>query len=302
MEEPEIALPPHTQRRIANYLLSGATQCFVTSHSPYVIERFQPEQVHILRRDEEANLTANKLTIGTTLKGKTYRKYARRGLAEAMLGRGVIVCEGLTEKDIVLAAAEKMEDANPDDCYPIDLSGVSVISVDGDGALPEFGAFFMALQITAYALYDRKVRTLAEQQKLNDSFDYPCETAYAGSESMLVEEVPPIRLLELLTELRDSGQKPHLIFPSATPSDDEVKTLARSVLEKDKGSGYAGRLIELCQPHELPPTVTGFLNAVYQNFRRPEPVPSIDPPEPGEVVMPFDTNSSAPEVEREEIS
>lgn len=43
MEEPEIALPPHTQRRIANYLLEETSQCFVTSHSPYVIERFEPD-------------------------------------------------------------------------------------------------------------------------------------------------------------------------------------------------------------------------------------------------------------------
>ncbi|WP_413770422.1 ATP-dependent nuclease, partial [Vibrio vulnificus] len=42
MEEPEIALPPHTQRRISKYLLEETTQCFVTSHSPYVIERFDP--------------------------------------------------------------------------------------------------------------------------------------------------------------------------------------------------------------------------------------------------------------------
>jgi putative ATP-dependent endonuclease of the OLD family len=46
MEEPEIALPPHTQRRIANYLLTRTSQCFVTSHSPYVIERFEPAQIH----------------------------------------------------------------------------------------------------------------------------------------------------------------------------------------------------------------------------------------------------------------
>jgi putative ATP-dependent endonuclease of OLD family len=203
MEEPEIALPPHTQRRIANYLLSGATQCFVTSHSPYVIERFQPEQVHILRRDEEANLTANKLTIGTTLKGKTYRKYARRGLAEAMLGRGVIVCEGLTEKDVVLAAAEKMEEANPDDCYPIDLSGVSVISVDGDGALPEFGAFFMALQITAYAFYDcwPRSRGLFRSQVRRNCIDWKKTSAPFQS------NLPPTIFVRLIAPRRRSTCK-----------------------------------------------------------------------------------------------
>ena len=41
MEEPEIAVPPHTQRRIAQYLLMKTTQAFVTSHSPFVIEKFQ---------------------------------------------------------------------------------------------------------------------------------------------------------------------------------------------------------------------------------------------------------------------
>ena len=212
MEEPEIALPPHTQRRVANYLLNSATQCFVTSHSPYVIERFQPEQIQILRKDGDSVLFATKLTIGATLKGKTYRKHARRGIAEAMLGRGVIVCEGVTEKDIVLAAAEKMEEANPADCYPIDLSGVSVISVDGDGALPEFGAFFKALQITTYAFYDHKARSTVEQQRLTDSFHHLNETSYAGSELMLVEEIPPQRLWELLVELNDSGEKTHLVL------------------------------------------------------------------------------------------
>jgi hypothetical protein len=35
----------------------------------------------------------------------------------------------------------------------------------------------------------------------------------------------------------------------------------------------------LCPYNELPPTVTAFLNSVYSKFKRPEPVPSIDPPE-----------------------
>lgn len=172
MEEPEIALSPHTQRRIANYLLTSVKQCFVTSHSPYVIERFQPDQIQILRRSPESVLTATQLITGTTLKGKTYRKHARSGLAEAMLGRGVIICEGITEKDIVLAAAEKMEEANPENHYPLDLSGVSVLSVDGDGSLPEFGAFFKALQIHTYAFFDHKVRPAVETEKLTNSFHY----------------------------------------------------------------------------------------------------------------------------------
>jgi putative ATP-dependent endonuclease of OLD family len=145
MEEPEIALPPHTQRLIANYLLEKTSQCLVTSHSPYVIERFQPEQIQILRRDANGELSGTVVPGSSVLKGKTYRRHARRGLAEAVLGCGAIVGEGVTEKDAILAAAEKMEETNPETCYPLDLAGVTVISVDGDGSLPEFGAFFRAM-------------------------------------------------------------------------------------------------------------------------------------------------------------
>ena len=53
MEEPEIALLPRHAGRIANYLLTKTTQCFVTSHSPYVIELFEPTQIQILRRSDQ---------------------------------------------------------------------------------------------------------------------------------------------------------------------------------------------------------------------------------------------------------
>lgn len=279
MEEPEIALPPHTQRRIANYLLTSVRQCFVTSHSPYVIERFQPDQIQILRKSPDSVLTSTQLTTGTTLKGKTYRKHARSGLAEAMLGRGVIICEGITEKDIVLAVAERMEEANPERCYPLDLSGVSVLSVNGDGSLPEFGAFFSALQIRTYAFFDHKVRSSTETEKLTNSFHHLHETTYAGSELMLVAEVPSRKLFEFLVLLKDSGEKPDLPLPASADLVDEVKALAMSILKKDKGSGYAGRLIGLCDHDELPSSVTTLLNTVYGEFKKPAPVPPLDPPE-----------------------
>jgi len=278
MEEPEIALPPHTQRRIANYLLENTTQCFVTSHSPYVIERFQPEQIQILRKEDNGLLKATRLPTGSTLKGKTYRRHARRGLAEAMLGRGVIVGEGITERDMILAAAEKMEEADPDNYYPLDLSGVSVISVDGEGSLSEFGAFFTALEIKSFAFFDAKERKAEEAEKLKRAFSYPCQTKYKGAECLLVEEAPVLRLWELLEEVRGLGDKPGLIPAGAMPAAEEVRGLAFKILKNEKGCGYAGRLIELCDAHEIPPTVVEFLKVVYAEFKKPEPIPPIQQP------------------------
>jgi putative ATP-dependent endonuclease of OLD family len=44
MEEPEVALPPHTQRRVTKFVLGNMGQCIVTSHSPYVIVRLRGTQ------------------------------------------------------------------------------------------------------------------------------------------------------------------------------------------------------------------------------------------------------------------
>jgi putative ATP-dependent endonuclease of OLD family len=82
---------PHTQRRIADYLLFKTKQAFVTSHSPYVIERFTPQNTFLLTRPTAASLEAICVADATGLKENDYKRYARRGLSECMLGRGVII-------------------------------------------------------------------------------------------------------------------------------------------------------------------------------------------------------------------
>jgi len=276
MEEPEIALPPHTQRRIANYLLSQTTQCFVTSHSPYVIEQFDPEQIQILRRDEEATVTATVVSLGTTLKGKMYRRHARRGLAEAMLGQGVIVAEGLSEQAAIVAVAEQME-ASGEQYYPLDLSGVTIFPVEGDGSMPPFGAFFKMLGLKAYAFYDKKSRKPEEDQKFNESFDCQNETLYPGIERLLVNEIPVDRQWQFLDLLRQAGEHGSLGIPAIRPNDAQARALMEQALVSNKGNRYAADLIELCDIAELPVTITSFLKKVYVDFPKPEPVPIPTP-------------------------
>lgn len=275
MEEPEIALPPHTQRRIANYLLQETTQCFVTSHSPYVIERFDPSQIVILRRSQEAALIATVVSEGTTLKGKMYKRHARRGLAEAMLGPGVIVVEGITEHSALSAVAERLE-ATGLGFYPLDLSGITIFPVDGDGSLPNFGAFFKALGLKTYAFYDYKPRKTEENQKFIDSFDIPNETAYTSIEQLLVTETPIDKQWAFLNILRDSGEQPNLWIPVDRPLDDAVKDLTGKALKSNKGNGYAMRLLDLCMIEELPPSIVHFLSLIYAEFLEPAHVPVPD--------------------------
>jgi putative ATP-dependent endonuclease of the OLD family len=270
MEEPEIALAPHTQRRIAIYLLTKTTQCFVTSHSPYVIETFDPDRIVILRRDNTATVTGKRIVLGAGVKAKTYRRYIRRGFAEAMLGRGVIVVEGFTEQLALQAVAEQLEAADPAK-YPLDLSGVTIITTDGDGSIAEFGRFFVSLDLPTFAFFDKKARPQKDHDALEQArFQILNETRYAGMEDLLAAEVPLDHQWAYLERVRDSGIAPKVLVPTARPADDRVRDFTCQVLKDGKGWGRVADLIERCSTAELPPTIVDFLNQIYTRFPRPK--------------------------------
>jgi len=279
MEEPEIALPPHSQRRIVNYLIDETSQCFVTSHSPYVIEMFDPDSIYILNRKEGA-LSASRVVVdGQTIKPKLFKKHARRGLCEVMLGKGVIVVEGITEQFVFWSVTKKMEHHNPD-FYPVDLSGVTIFSTDGDGSMPEYGMFFQSIGLKTYAFYDfKKDRSVELKEKFSKAFNLNHEISHVGIEALLADEVPVSRQWQLLQEIRDSGRLDSNPIPKIRPADGQIKLLTVQVLKALKGEGTAGRLIDMCEFAELPSTVTAFVRTIYQAFPKPiiVPVPKFQP-------------------------
>ena len=279
MEEPEIALPPHTQRRIANYLLQDTAQCFVSSHSPYVIERFDQNQIHILRRDNAGTLTATTIDPTKTLNPNHYKRHARRGVAEALLGTGVIVAEGVTEHSALQAAASKLEDGD-NTLWPLDLAGVTIFPVDGDGDVANFGTFFKGVSLKTFAFYDRKARKAEKNAQLAADFIIPRETAYPNIEQLLVTEIPVARQWQMLESLRDAGAYGGI--PAARPSDDEIRQRMRGALGSNKGNNFAGALIQLCDLAELPVTIATFLREVYVHFPKPQRPAVLAPIVPGE--------------------
>lgn len=269
MEEPEIALPPHTQRRIANYLLTKTSQCFVTSHSPYVIECFEPQSILRLARDKASVLTGIPVNLPASMKTKTYRSQLRRAIAEAMLGRGVIVGEGQTEQYALFAVAQKLEDADAN-LFPLDLAGITVVNSEGDGNLETMGHFFKELDIPAFAFYDRKQRTTEDIQKIQAAFTASTEIPFKGAETMLASEVNTDRQWDFLEVLRSEDTDSRLGIPPTRPIDEKLRELTVAILKRLKGERGAARLIELCSVGELPQTPVAFLHDIYERFPRPK--------------------------------
>jgi putative ATP-dependent endonuclease of OLD family len=285
MEEPEIAVPPHTQRRIADYLLLKTKQAFVSSHSPYVIERFTPEHTFLLTRPSAGGLEATCVADATGLKENDYKRHARRGLSECMLGKGVVLVEGPTEYHAFPALARCLETQDPA-LNPLDLAGVSIFDAESDGSIPKFAKFFQALGLKTFGFYDYKQRSAQEKAKFTAVLDVDVEHPYKGLEELLAAEIPVARLRKFLKDLLASGiNAAHYGIPAALPADDAaVRKLITNVLRSSKGAGWATRLLEQCKPNELPKTAIDFLMKVYAHY--PVPAQPAQPNASGQSVTP----------------
>lgn len=268
MEEPEIALPPHTQRKVVRFVLSEMGQAIVTSHSPYVIEQFEPGQIVIIERKSDGGLVGKPIDT-QQIKPKKF-KMEHRQFAEAILSRGVLVVEGHTEVFVFSSISTVLEKfSRMGEYIHIDLAGVSIFNAEGQGSVPQYGPIFKALGKLAFGFYDKLDSPLSDdaRAKLGHYTNF-WESPYKGTEKLLIEEVSVNilrRFLALMNERLDypSGAKRY----HTSMSDNEVKDLAFEVMKARKAEGYGGMLIEQCQSKdELPMTVRSILENIHMKL------------------------------------
>lgn len=285
MEEPEIAIPPHTQRRIVSYLLDSTNQSFITSHSPYVIERFNPEDIIILNKNEVGEMISSGIFEVEKIKLKTYRSKIRHFIAEAILGNAVIIGEGLCELEVLSIASNTMEQ-NPSN-YPLDLSGVTIFDAGGDGQILKFAKFFKAIGLKTYAFFDYMERKPEVIKDFEDTFVYYKQIDYKGIEKLLIEEISADIQWSFLLDLDSEGLLPlHInVAPDNREEPQKIKDMVFKLLKGNKGESFAAKLVSKCSEEELPPSISTFFNNVYE--RNPKPAD----------VSPFSINSDVSDEE-----
>jgi putative ATP-dependent endonuclease of OLD family len=266
MEEPEIAIPPHAQRRLVDFVTRTMGQAIVTSHSPYVIERFDPEDILVVARSADGELTSGPVALPEDFKTKRYREN-RRQFAEAVLARAVLVVEGATEAAVFPVAADVM-DADSSCTYThLDLAGVSVFNAGNDVSVPLYAPLFKSLGKPVYGWHDTPTSPFGADlsAKVDDFTSYQV-IDYSGIEDLLIAEVPMAVKRRFLSSVATRDDYPTACGqPGSGDTDAEVDTLLRKVLVARKGAyhGYASLLLgEANNVGELPASIVSMLQHI----------------------------------------
>lgn len=130
IEEPENHLSPYYLSRILEQVRTmmvwQSGQTFITSHSPAVLSRVQPEEVRYCRRDGKVGATTVK-TISLPERGEEAVKFVRGAMVafpELYFARSVILVEGDSERLVLPRLAES-------DGLNLDPSFVAVVPLGG---------------------------------------------------------------------------------------------------------------------------------------------------------------------------
>lgn len=280
MEEPEIALPPHTQKRIITTIRQKSAQAIFTSHSPYVLEEFEPEQVHVLTRTAAGVLAETTASYPPSVKPKAYRSEFRTRFCEALLAKYVLVVEGRTEFDALPDAARRLCELEPATFKALDHLGVAVIDAMGDTNVAPLGNFFRSLGKTVFAAFDKQAPIALTV--ISSAVDHAYESPTASFESLVLTTTSEAALRAYARRLVTGGLWPqHLVVktPSGATPVADLQAALKEFFAWSKGSGTAGDLLASCaSAADMPQYVRETLAAITKIVEPPPPPPPPQPP------------------------
>jgi putative ATP-dependent endonuclease of OLD family len=280
MEEPEISLPPTAQKRIVDLIRDIAGQAIFTSHSPYVLEEFEPEQLVVVSRDlASGEMTGAKVDLPPELKHKIFMQGMRTRFSEALLARRVVICEGRSEAMAYPYLAKRGAAAAPGDYSRMDTDGWAVFDAEGETNVASFARFFKGLGKSVITIFDSQpAGRLAEIEAASDlAFQQP----HSGFEDLLVAEIPVAVKRTFVETLQTEGAWPSHIPAPSDGTDATFDAALRELLKKSKGEGVAMHLLSTLDPADYPVTMQTVLDGV-RDYTRAETLAPEDPADDGQ--------------------
>lgn len=126
IDEPEIHLHPASQRTVAELLTKQTNQKILVTHSPYIVQRFDPSQVVAVRAD---GICRQIDTTRFSIAERDQAHWWSPRMLEALTARFAILVEGVADRLIVEAAAKARG-------IHLDRIGAVVFELDGAENFP----------------------------------------------------------------------------------------------------------------------------------------------------------------------
>jgi putative ATP-dependent endonuclease of OLD family len=277
MEEPEIALPPHIQKRVVLSVIERSNQALFTSHSPYVIEELPANQILVVSRTE-GTLSIIPANMPPTVKAKSYREEIRRRFCESLLARRVLITEGRTEYDVYTTAARKLQSLHPDRSLSFELLGISLVNAGTDSQIPGLGEYYRKLNKTVYAVCDKQKDDA--HKRIVGSVDYCYEAPEHGIENVVLKGIKSEILIKYGEKLVTEGYWPtHLsaYCPNNSMTEGEIYNALFEYFKWSKGEGTLADLIQFCPEEDMPQFITNTVYEIAQTVYPPKDIETIVP-------------------------
>ncbi len=178
VDEPEIHLHPSSQRTVATLFAESPKQRLVVTHSPYVVQRFEPK--HVLVVDPDSRSRQIKASNFTAVEKEMLQWWSPQ-LLEGLTARRIMFVEGLADRIIVEAAAQAIG-------FSLDREGVSVFALDGADK------FAHVLSIVGAAGFDLPICGICDEDR---------EASWAGKLGVKIKDLESIGFFVARADLEE---------------------------------------------------------------------------------------------------
>jgi len=265
MEEPEIAIPPYTQKRIIESIVQKSSQAIFTSHSPYVLEEFNPMQILVLNRDSNGFLVGKSEKF--PVKPKLYKEELRRKFCEGLLARRVLITEGRTEYDAFPACIKKLNEFEPNKYKSFDALGIAIINAETDSQVAPIGRYYKDIGKKVFAVFDKQSSDSLLQ--IQSSVDHSYEANEKGFENVIINGISQAILKEYALDLVKNNEWPthYTDKPNNMSSENDIKEMMKRFLIDRKGSGEAAELLFRCKKKDdMPKYIVDTINDIISHI------------------------------------
>jgi putative ATP-dependent endonuclease of OLD family len=237
LEEPETFLFPHAQRRVIDECLALASQNFVTTHSPYVLERMPLEGVGRIVRDGDGHLSWTPLSSANVKAVNLYARRLRHSFCEALLGRGVVIVEGESDRWWINGASrilnQKVWKGNTIEA--LELNGIAVVSAETNGDVEKTARYFSDAGLKVACVVD----WISDPGLIRNLCELSCPTIFLrqkGLEDVISQGLPLDLAKRVLTEALFSKSAPLAASAVTAMTDKQLREAVRATLIDNKGS------------------------------------------------------------------